>query len=204
MKRVLLLAVSLLTLYTAQLFAQPGCPSVNIAEGSGGVYVMPCGQTCANLNATAFGGAQTTSYTVSSIPYSPPFAFNTGTPILVDVDDRWSAALTLPFNFCFFGNTYNRVIVGSNGVCSFNIANAGATNSWQIPGTIPSANPADLTNCIMAPWQDIDPTNQGDIYYEIGGTYPCRYIKISWFNVPYYGDPNSVNTSYCQGVARRA
>ncbi len=204
MKRVLLLAVSLLTLYTAQLFAQPGCPSVNIAEGSGGVYVMPCGQTCANLNATAFGGAQTTSYTVSSIPYAPPFAFNTGTPILVDVDDRWSAALTLPFNFCFFGNTYNRIIVGSNGVCSFNIANAGATNSWQIPGTIPSANPADLTNCIMAPWQDIDPTNQGDIYYEIGGTFPCRYIKISWFNVPYYGDPNSVNTSYCQGVARRA
>ncbi len=204
MRRILLFALLCGTVLSARLYAQPGCPSVNIAQGTNGVYTMPCGQTCANLTATAFGGAQSTSYTVSSIPYSPPFPFNTGTPIIVATDDIWSGVINLPFNFCYFGNTYNRIIVGSNGICSFNVANANAGNSWQIPGAIPSATPADLTNCIMGPWQDIDPTNQGNVYYEIGGTYPCRYFKVSWYNVPYYGDPNSVNTTHCQGVARRA
>ncbi|HLP18907.1 MAG TPA: hypothetical protein VK174_01325, partial [Chitinophagales bacterium] len=205
MRKILLFALLCGSLFTAKLYAQfPGCPSVNIAQGTNGVLVLPCGQTCTNLTATAFAGAQSTSYTVSSIPYTPPFPFNTGTQILVNTDDIWSGVISLPFNFCFFGNTYNRIIVGSNGVCSFNVTNAAAGNSWQIPGTIPSATPADLTNSIMCPWQDIDPTNQGQVFYEIGGSYPCRYFKVSWFNVPYYGDPNSVNTTHCQGIARRA
>ncbi len=201
MKKILLLAFICSLSFSAELFAQfPGCPAVSTATS----VTIPCGQTCTNLTANAFAGAQTTTYAVSTIPYSPPFAFNTGTQILVNTDDIWSGVISLPFHFCFFGNNYNQILVGSNGVCSFNTANAGAFNSWQIPGTIPSATPADLTNSIMGPWQDIDPTNQGQVFYEIGGTYPCRYFKVSWYNTPYYGDPNSVNTTHCQGNALRA
>jgi gliding motility-associated-like protein len=172
-----------------------GCPEVNTNNN----VVIPCSQNCATLSASAFSGAQTTSYNVNQIAYNPPFAYNTGTPILVATDDLWSGVINLPFNFCFFGNVYSKILVGSNGVVSFNVANANAFNSWNIPGPIPSANPTDLTNCIMSPWQDMDPTNQGTIYYQITGTYPCRKFEVSWYQVPMYGDANSVNTSSCGG-----
>ncbi len=158
---------------------------------------LECGETCTTLHASAVAGAQTTAYTVAQIPYNPPQPFNVGTPILVSIDDTWSNTINLPFNFCFFGTTNNQLVVGSNGVVSFDVTNAGNVNSWQIPGPIPSANPADLTNCIMGPWHDMDPTNQGAIYYSIGGTYPCRSFTVSWYEVPMYGDPNSVSTSQC-------
>ena len=158
---------------------------------------LECGETCTTLHASAVAGAQTTAYTVAPIPYNPPQPFNVGTPILVSIDDTWSNTINLPFNFCFFGTTNNQLVVGSNGVVSFDVTNAGNVNSWQIPGPIPSPNPGDLTNCIMGPWHDMDPTNQGAIYYSIGGTYPCRSFTVSWYEVPMYGDPNSVSSSIC-------
>ncbi|HWB62584.1 MAG TPA: SprB repeat-containing protein, partial [Chitinophagales bacterium] len=175
-------------------FAQfPGCPAVSTATQ----VTIPCGQTCTTLTANAFSAAATTSYNVGAISYAPPFTFTQGTPILVATDDLWSGVINLPFNFCFFGNTYNKIIVGSNGVIGFNTANAGATNNWQIPGPIPSTAHADLENCIMGPWQDLDPTYQGALHYDIQGTAPCRTFEVSWNNVPMYGDPNSFTTGYC-------
>lgn len=201
MKRILLLTLVCTTLFATQTFAQfPGCPAVSTATN----VTIPCGQTCTNLFANAFAGAQTTSYSVGSIPYAPPFPFNTGTQIIVNTDDVWSSVINLPFPFCFFGNNYSSIVVGSNGVCSFKTTNAGAFCSWQIPGNIPSATPADMTNSIMGPWQDIDPTNSGQVFYEIGGTAPCRYFKVSWYNVPYYGAANSVSTGSCPGQNLRA
>lgn len=170
-----------------------GCPSVVTNNN----VTIPCGQACTTLTATAFSAAQTTSYTVGQIAYAPPSPYNVGTPILVSVDDRWSNTINLPFNFCFFGNTYGAVVVGSNGVVSFDVTNANGFNSWQIPGPIPAATPADLTNCVMGPWHDMDPTNQGTIYYQIVGQFPCRKFIVSWYQMPLYGDINSVSTASC-------
>ncbi len=200
MKKLLLFAALCGTLLTSDLYAQPGCPAVSTASN----VTVPCGQTCTDLTAFAVAGAQTTSYSVDPIPYSPPFSFNSGTPILVNTDDLWSGVINLPFRFCFYGTGYTQIIVGSNGVCSFNTANAGGFNNWNIPGPIPSTTPADLMNSIMGPWQDIDPTNQGQIFYELGGTAPCRYFKVSWYNTPYYGAANSISTGSCPGQDLRA
>ena len=104
MKKIILSAVVLCTLFTANIFAQfPGCPAVSTATS----VTIPCGQTCTNLTANAFAGAQTTAYSVTTSPYSPPFAFNTGTQVLVATDDLWSGVISLPFHFCFFGITDN-------------------------------------------------------------------------------------------------
>ncbi len=178
---------------SAELFAQPGCPAVN----AGPDVIMPCGQTCTTLTATPFAAAATTSYTVGQIPYAPPFPFNAGTNILVAIDDVWGNVINLPFNFCFFGNVYNQLVVGSNGMISFNLNNANGLNNWQIQGPIPASYWGDMCNTIMCPWQDIDPTNQGGVYYQISGTYPCRSFEVSWYQTPYYGDPNSVSTASC-------
>src|SRR6476620_11610125 len=79
-------------------FSQPGCPAVN----AGTDVTLSCGQTCATLHATAFAGATTSSYSVDSIAYNPPFPFDTGIAILVNLDDTWSDVIALPFNFTFF------------------------------------------------------------------------------------------------------
>jgi hypothetical protein len=113
------------------------------------------------------------------------------------VDDRWSNIINLPFNFCFFGTTNNRLVVGSNGAISFDLTNANTGSGYVINGPIPSATPVNLHNSILGPWHDMDPTNRGDLYYSIGGTYPCRSFTISWYEVPMYGDPNSVSSSIC-------
>jgi len=189
--RAVILVLLISGLYTLQ--AQPGCPEVTTAAN----VTIPCGQTCTTLTASAFGGAATTSYSVASIAYNPPFAFNTGIPVLVHTDDLWSSVINLPFNFCFYGNSFSSAIVGSNGCISFNTQNATLFNSWQIPGAAPFTAPADMRNSIMAPWQDMDPTNDGDIYYSVGGAAPCRYLEVSWYHCPMYGDPNSVATGYC-------
>jgi hypothetical protein len=141
----------------------------------------------------------TDTYRVQSIPYNP-LPFNTGTPIRVNADDVWSGVLQLPFNFCFFGTAYNKLIVGSNGCVSFDTINAGVYNSASINGPIPANLHGDLSNTILVPWQDIDPTNRGALYSEIGGVYPFRYCKISWDSIPYYGDRNSVSTGTYPGA----
>ena len=190
--RVVIPVFILLGFITAE--AQPGCPAVVTNTH----VTIPCGQTCTNLTASALGGGASTAYTVSSIPYTPPFGFNTGISILNDSDDRWSDPITLGFNFCFFGNEFNKAIVGSNGCIGFNTANAATGNNWSIPaGGIPFLGEQDMRNTIMTPWQDMDNTKRGNIYYQLGGTAPCQYLAVSWYHCPMYGDPNSVNTGLC-------
>jgi len=175
------------------------CPSVN----AGADVTLNCGGNCTTLNATYTNIGSTTSYSVSSIAYSPVAAFNAGTPIIIGVDDLWSAALPLPFPFCFFGTTYSSVVAGSNGICTFNTAAAGGFCNWSLTSgaTIPTASYGlGTTNSIMGPYQDIDPTFQGVIAWEIIGTTPCRKFVLNYYQVPYFGDPNSVSTLWCNSA----
>ena len=174
-------------------FSQSACPDVNA-----GPNVSIC-SGCTTLSATVQGSVATTSYSVSSIAYTP-FSYSTGTPILVNIDDKWSPAVSLPFCFQFFGNTYNQVVIGANGLISFNTAYAGTFCQWILTsaGAIPTASVP--INSIMGPYQDIDPTYQGNIYWQVTGTAPCRTLVVSYYQIPYYGDPNSVATGYCSSA----
>ena len=103
----------------------------------------------------------TAYYALSNTPYAPynynnPSAVN----VLVDTDDRWSQVVNMPFNFCFYGNVYNQLVIGSNEVVSFNTAYAGAYCPWSIGVGFPTANMAGtpFTNIIAAPFHDMDPS----------------------------------------------
>ena len=78
--------------------AQPGCPSIN----AGNDQTLNCFTSCATLNATVLQTGASTAYTVSSVPYAPPYPYSSGTQIMANIDDTWSTVITLPFNFCFF------------------------------------------------------------------------------------------------------
>ena len=157
---------------------------------------VTCSNPCVDLIGSYFYSGQTNTYLPIPIPYTP-YPFNVGAAILVNIDDSWSNSIPLPFNFCFFGTNYNKVVIGSNGIISFNNAYAGGgpgSCPWSLVGLNPLPNPNLPLNSIMGVFQDIDPTNMGDIYWQVTGSYPSRKLVVSFFEIPYYGDPNSVST----------
>jgi len=182
MKHIRNLLTFFIFLFTAghMSYAQPGCPSVY----AGNDVTLNCSTPCTTLNASCLATGTTTNYTVSSIPYSPPYAYNSGTAILVNIDDTWSSVIPLPFSFCYYGNAYNQIVCGSNGVITFNTSVAGGYCSWSYSASIPSSSL--FTNTIFGPYHDIDPSVSGNMYYAILGTYPCRTFVVSWYNVAMY------------------
>src|SRR5688572_4495969 len=95
----------------------PACPAVT----TGANQTICSG--CTNITSTIQGTVATTSYSTSTIPYAP-FSYAAGDPILIGIDDVWSGVINLPFCFEFYGNTYTQCLIGSNGVISFDLANA--------------------------------------------------------------------------------
>ncbi|MBK5285979.1 MAG: SprB repeat-containing protein, partial [Bacteroidia bacterium] len=172
-----LLGIILLIFSSQILLAQPGCPNVTVTPANTTIC-----SGCTTLTATVQGTVTTTSYTADSIPYTP-YSYNTGTPVLIGVDDLWSGVITLPFCFDFYGATYNQCIIGSNGCIGFNIANANQYNTWPIGAPIPSAAPTDMLNTIMGPWHDVDPGVAGQQYFDLQGTAPCRRLVVSWYQI---------------------
>lgn len=184
MKKRYFLSFIFLLLFFAidvQLHAQASaCPTVTT-----GTVAPICSGGCATLNATVQGTLQTNTYTVSSIPYSP-YSYTTGTAVLVNIDDVWTPVINLPFCFQFFGNTYSQIVIGSNGLISFDVTLANAYCQWPIGAAIPSTS--DPKNSIMAPWHDIDPSigSTSDTRYATYGTAPCREFVVSWYHIPMF------------------
>ncbi|MEX2483387.1 MAG: SprB repeat-containing protein, partial [Brumimicrobium sp.] len=94
-------------------------------------------------------------------------------------DDDFTGVINLGFDFDFYGNTYNQIIVGDNGVLSFNVANANGYCSWVVD-PVPT-NTASILNSILFPWQDLYNPAGGDIYYQTIGTAPNR-VGVVFFD----------------------
>ncbi|KAA1246389.1 T9SS type B sorting domain-containing protein [Aquimarina sp. RZ0] len=170
----------------------PGCPNINID----GDTTTDCDNKCADLTATFLETGLTDSYQVSSITYAPPFPFTgLANPIGIGVDDIWSDVIDLPFDFCFFGDTYNQIQVGSNGVLRLEIEPVDLTNEWQFDEDIPNnVIPALGEANIFGVGHDIDPSILGsnpEIAWELTGTSPCRTFVVSYANLTHF-DPSCV------------
>lgn len=180
--------IILFLIFTALIVkSQPGCPSVE----AGPTQNLNCTTTCTNLTASVLATGATTQYAVSTIPYAPPYPYSTGTPILVNIDDTWSSVITLPFTFCFFGNSYTQIVAGSNGLITFDPSVAGGYCPWAFTTTIP--NTTIPMNAIYGVYHDIDPSVSGTMYYAILGSYPCRTFVVNWNQIAMYsGSCNSM------------
>lgn len=152
---------------------------------------------CTALTAVYPTLKQTDSYNVTSIPYQPQATFTGWTPINIQGDDIWSSVINLPFNFTFYGNTYDKLLVGSNGVITFdlsqvpNIAGGCASNfNSSIPNvTFP------IKNAIYGVYQDqslatiLGPNTQVNYLVLSQGNYaaPNRRMIINFSSVPLAG-----------------
>jgi gliding motility-associated-like protein len=192
------LLLILVTLFGSAVYAQSGCPNIN----AGNDLTLPCSTTCTNLTATYFetGGAAT--YTVGAIPYTP-FPYNAGTAVIVNDDDIWSTVIDLPFTFCFFDQPYTQLVIGANGIISFDVTEADQTCAWALTGTPNPTLPNSTlyTNSIMGPYHDIDPSINGDIKYQIGGVAPCRTFVVSYSAVAMYGTACTSTTDATHQIA---
>lgn len=168
------------------------CPSV-VSGGSGlsggNPEPMSCQALgCVNLEATYLQLNQPTNYSVDSIPYAPPYQFTClQNPVSVNVDDVWSPTINLPFDFCFYGNNYNKCLIGSNGVITFDTTTntPGGPSPYQINSSLPDASL--LKNTIFGVYHDIDPSIGGQVGWElITLNTGCRALVASWNNIPMY------------------
>ncbi|HXB41325.1 MAG TPA: T9SS type A sorting domain-containing protein [Bacteroidia bacterium] len=140
-------------------------------------------------------GIQTVTYTVNSIGYTP-YA-EVGTPFLIGTDDVWSTIINIGFNFCYFGNSYNKLIVSANGQLSFDTTKASGYDGWSISSALP--NTIDMPiNTICGAFRDIDPALGGNSYYQLIGTSPNRIFVVSWDSIPLFDNISS--TSTCGGT----
>ena len=173
---------------------------------------------CTDLLAHYSNIGSTTDYTVSSIPYCPSFPFTGGTAINANCDDVWAPTVSLPFQFNFYGTCYNQVLVGSNGVLTFDLVGppygAGGCGllycNWPYSATIP--NPTfPIRNAIYGVYQDTNinnppvtnPAVQNVNYYVLstGVNAPPNRVFVANFNeLPQFSCDGSVGFQTSQVV----
>ncbi|NDJ00028.1 hypothetical protein GWA97_13135, partial [Flavobacterium sp. LaA7.5] len=192
------------------LFSPPGCAAVDVFDDeleiiapNSEISLCPGDDACFDFSANYYQLKETDSYNVESIPYDPPYPFLGGTELNVTTDDIWSPVVDLPFEFCFFGETFDEAKVGSNGVVMFgdNMTDAGNC-PWSYTQTVPNTA-FPIKNAIYGVYQDINPAVAGSnvsINYQVLGNYPCRALVVNYYDVPQFSCGLDVGTQTTQIV----
>lgn len=100
-------------------------------------------------------------------------------------DDNFSPVVNIGFPFVFYDSTYTQLLIGSNGLVSFNVSSPLGFCPYYFNDTIPYSNSPN--NVIMAPWMDLSPqSSQSSVVYERIGTAPNRRFVIFYNNPALY------------------
>jgi hypothetical protein len=158
-----------------------------LATFAGNVLVTPA-DVSANLLAPS-GAARSASagsikYIVSKPSFSPEAIPNIIVPLDKTGGDGVQQNIPLGFNFDFFGVTYDKVNIWSNGFLQFGQPSVDIFRTGFMRGdAIP--DPAVPNNIIAFAWADWEPqTNPGGIRFETRGTAPNRKFIMQFNNVP--------------------
>ncbi|MFM6935020.1 MAG: gliding motility-associated C-terminal domain-containing protein [Flavobacteriales bacterium] len=110
-------------------------------------------------------------------------------------DDSWSGAVAIGFPFSFYGTSYSQCVIGSNGLISFNLTNAGGYCPWSLSGVTPLPNMAftSARNSIMLTYEDMNPSLGGQIQYQTIGTAPNRKFVVLYKNIMMFGCTTQCN-----------
>ncbi|MGB1307731.1 MAG: T9SS type A sorting domain-containing protein [Oceanihabitans sp.] len=192
---------------TTPLHTDLACPSVIAADtlGNNPASLDYCaGDTSIDLEATYLDIGDTSSYTVTDISgTAPPYNFGClANQVSVDDDDVFSPVVNLPFTFCFYGQTYNSCVIGSNGIISFDTSLANSQSGWEINFNIPNAvnasayetfwwgtirNDYGFGPSIYGAHYDIDPRYGGEVGWELVTLDTgCRALIAAWNEVPLF------------------
>lgn len=134
---------------------------------------------------TTFVAKAQSDYTVNPIPHQ---VYVANSPIQYTADDKYSGIIPLTFDFTFFGNTYNQIIVGTNGEIVFNTTLSNGVSPWSFNATIPNLN-FPVKNAILGCYNDMNNSPQagsGTISYSQIGNAPYRKFVVLFNNQPAY------------------
>jgi hypothetical protein len=111
---------------------------------------------------------------------------------MVNPDEAsWSAPVPIGFPFCFYGAQYDSLVIGINGIVSFDLS-----NSLQMcpgPGMVQIPSAAAPTTSIMGPWVALTHNGpSGTIGYSLSGVSPNRACAIRYESMRMLG----CSTSY--------
>jgi hypothetical protein len=121
------------------------------------------------------------SYKDSDEPDGPIFSWIdlTGTGSPGPVGDDSYIEVPIGFDFSFYGETYDEIVVSTNGYLTFPYAGFDGTD-WS-NNCIPDSQEPDF---FVAPfWDDLNPNYGGTIYYKTMGTAPNRQFVVEWHDV---------------------
>jgi gliding motility-associated-like protein len=205
MKKILFTVLLFLSFTTFKLSAQ-SCFNVS----AGNDTTISCLTNCLTLKARIPDVRTSETYQVVSIPYTPYLYTTPGgtTDPGVDADDRYSDSFDLPFPFCFYGDTYNKLCVGSNGVFTFDVLlNATKIAAFGITATssLPYSGGSPNTFSFYAPrasiflaYYDMNPASSPlgkKIEWRVEGTAPCRRFVVSYYRIGYFGTSGCPNNN---------
>jgi gliding motility-associated-like protein len=109
-------------------------------------------------------------------------------------DDGVEGPFPIGFSFSFFGNNYNEFYIGANGWISFSPNPNAAGTREAFP--VPSAADYNPKNCIMGPFQDLNPIQAGSpyIFYKTLGADSNRVLVVMWCQTPMFSCQDSLVT----------
>jgi predicted outer membrane repeat protein len=122
-------------------------------------------------------------YSAASVPFAFEDIRATGTAIaaLAQADDA-SESVPIGFAFPFYGSAETSVFVSSNGLLSFDVANAGVDNSSL------ADDPQEAV--IAAFWDDlvVPGAAQANVYFQTLGSGASQRLVIQWNDVSFFDD----------------
>jgi hypothetical protein len=190
MKKIIVIFISILVL-PILTYAQN--PSASLHLNTGNDTIVSCRNQPLSFVADYTKTYTTSSYTVDSIAYCPPVSYTIGNQVLVNIDDMYSNTISLPFSFCFFENSNSYLIIGTNGLISFDVSYAGGYCNWTLSAACPDTSLP--LNAIFGPYQDLDPSVGGEFLYKVVGTYPDRMFVLNINSVPIFSCYSLLTTS---------
>jgi len=174
--------------FVNQLSAQTSCAVID----AGPDVMLDCSQPCTDLTATFIGvpNTDTSSYIIGEPACALP-PVTGGTMSNLTTDDVWSPVIPIPFDFNFFQNDYNGLVICANGQISFNTALAGTDSGYLIGASelLPTTSGTFTLNTIYGAYHDMNPAQNPDpsqINYFVSGTAPYRTFVINFFEVEHY------------------
>lgn len=119
--------------------------------------------------------------TATAIPFAP----ESGTPANLGpaCDDCVMIDVPIGFSFSFFGNSYSKLDISSNGFVRFGTAPTRTESGCCSGAPIPRSDNASLNNLIAVAWTDWR-ANANRIRYETRGTAPNRRFIVQYTDMP--------------------
>ncbi len=151
------------------------------------IILITAGQTA--LQAQLYAGVDDTINPGVPVTLSATYGL-IGNGITIS-DDGVEGPYPIGFEFSFFGDRFTQFYIGANGWISFspNPNARGTRQAFAVP------SPADFNpkNCILGPFEDLNPLQAGSpyIFYNTIGEAPQRKLIVMWCETPMYGCPGS-------------